>query len=124
MSSSHCKQSAMLVMHWNEVEKKRTLIASEQDRSDIVEQRVQWHATQPTIDPNRVVFIDETYAKTNMRRRYGCSIIGTRLIEKPPCGRLQTTTFLGALRAAGFVAPLTVEGRSTETSFEPGSSST
>jgi transposase len=90
--------------------KKKTLIASEQDRPDVVQQRVQWRAAQPLIDPNRVVFIDETWAKTNMTRRYGRSILGTRLIEKTPCGRWQTTTFLGALRATGFVAPLTVEG--------------
>jgi len=31
-------------------------------------------------------------------------------VEKTPCGRWQTTTFLGALRAEGFIAPLTVEG--------------
>lgn len=31
-------------------------------------------------------------------------------MEKSPCGRWQTTTFLGALRAEGFIAPLTVEG--------------
>lgn len=90
--------------------KKKTLIASEQDRPDVVEKRVQWHASQSAIDPNRVVFIDETWAKTNMTRRFGRSLRGTRLIEKTPCGRWQTTTFLGALRATGFVAPLTVEG--------------
>ncbi len=45
-----------------------------------------------------------------MTRTYGRSSSGSRLIEKTPCGRWQTTTFLGALRAEGFVAPLTVEG--------------
>ena len=45
-----------------------------------------------------------------MTRRYGRSEVGTRLPEKTPCGRWQTTTFLGAMRAHGFVAPLTVEG--------------
>ena len=46
----------------------------------------------------------------DMTRRYGRSPLGTRLVEKTPCGRWQTTTFLGALRAEGFIAPLTVEG--------------
>ena len=45
-----------------------------------------------------------------MTRTYGRSPIGTRLIEKVPSGRWQTTTFLGALRIDGFVAPLTVDG--------------
>jgi transposase len=90
--------------------KKKTLIASEQDRPDVAQRREQWHAAQSQIDPGKVVFIDETWAKTNMTRRYGRSPLGTRLVEKAPCGRWQTTTFLGALRATGFVAPLTVDG--------------
>ena len=45
-----------------------------------------------------------------MTRRYGRSAEGSRLVEKTPCGRWTTTTFLGALRATGFVAPLTVDG--------------
>lgn len=92
------------------IAKKKTLIAAEQDRPDIVEKRTQWRVTQQQIDPNQVVFIDETWAKTSMTRRYGRSPQGTRLIEKTPCGRWETTTFLGALRAEGFVAPLTVDG--------------
>lgn len=71
---------------------------------------MQWRASQADIDPSRVVFIDETWAKTNFTRRYGRSPRGTRLVEKTPCGRWQTTTFLGALRAEGFIAPLTVDG--------------
>jgi transposase len=90
--------------------KKKTLVASEQDRPDVAAQRTQWRATQEDLDPAHVVFIDETWAKTNMTRTYGRSPVGTRLIEKTPCNRWETTTFLGALRVEGFVAPLTVEG--------------
>ena len=76
----------------------------------MVEQRAVWRDSQEQIDPAKVVFIDETWAKTNMTRTYGRSDLGTRLVEKTPYGRWQTTTFLGALRAEGFIAPLTVEG--------------
>jgi transposase len=92
------------------IAKKKTLIASEQDRPDVAEQRTLWRAAQPQIDPAKVVFIDETWAKTNLTRRYGRSPRGARVSEKTPCGRWETTTFLGALRAEGFIAPLTVEG--------------
>ena len=92
------------------IAKKKTLIASEQDREDVVESRALWRLSQALIDPAKVVFIDETWAKTNMTRRYGRSELGTRVVEKTPCGRWQTTTFLGALRAEGFIAPLTIEG--------------
>ena len=76
----------------------------------MAEKRTQWKDSQQQIDPAKVVFIDETWAKTNMTRRFGRSLLGTRLIEKTPCGRWETTTFLGAMRAEGFIAPLTIEG--------------
>ena len=95
--------------------KKKTLIAAEQDRPDVAHQRGEWQSAQPQIDPGRVVFIDETWAKTNMTRRYGRSPLGTRLVEKAPCSRWQTTTFLGALRATGFVA--TVKSGAVTTRF-------
>ncbi len=76
----------------------------------MAEARVQWRVAQSQIDPAKVVFIDETWAKTNMTRRYARALLGSRVVEKTPCGRWQTTTFLGALRAEGFIAPLTVEG--------------
>jgi len=86
------------------------LIAAEQKRKDVAEKRAQWRIDQVQIDPNRAVFIDETWAKTNMTRTYGRSTQGTRVIEHVPAGRWETTTFLGALRADGFTAPLTVDG--------------
>jgi transposase len=92
------------------IAKKKTLVAAEQDRPDVAQRRTQWRATQEQIDPNRIVFLDETWAKTNMTRRFGRSERGTRLVEKTPCGRWKTTTFLGALRTTGFVAPLTIDG--------------
>jgi transposase len=90
--------------------KKKTLIAQEQDRPDVAKKRIEWRDTQGLIDPASVVFIDETWAKTNMTRRYGRSEMGSRVIEKVPFGRWETTTFLGALRATGFIAPLTIDG--------------
>ena len=106
----------MRVGHWSSREKK-TLIAQEQDRPDVAVQRTAWRASQEQIDPTQVVFIDETSAKTNMTRCYGRSPLGTRLVEKTPFGRWQTTTFLGALRAEGFIAPLTIDGPITGALF-------
>ncbi|QDS98866.1 hypothetical protein HG15A2_21520 [Adhaeretor mobilis] len=67
-------------------------------------------AEQLTIVPDKVVFLDETWAKTNMTCTYGRSLRGTRLVQYVPNGRWQTNTFLGAMRSIGFVAPLCVEG--------------
>ena len=86
------------------------MIAAERDRPDVARQRSDWQAHQAEIDPQRLIFLDETWAKTNMTRRYGRSPKGQPLREKTPCGRWKTTTFLGALCTTGFVAPVCVEG--------------
>ena len=77
---------------------KKSLYASEQDRADIARRRAQWKKYQGRFDPKRLVFIDETWAKTNMTRRHGRSPHGTRLIAKLPHGRWRTLTLLAALR--------------------------
>ena len=46
--------------------KKKTLVASERDRPDVARRRKQWVKYQGRIDPERLVFIDETWTKTNM----------------------------------------------------------
>ena len=65
---------------------------------------------QAGLDPDRLVFIDETWAKTNMTRPRGRSYQGHRLIAKTPHGHWMTTTFLAALRSHGLTAPLVVDG--------------
>src|ERR1700688_4724006 len=48
--------------------KKKSLRAAEQDRPDVAEARTQWRQKQPSLTPSRLVFIDETWVKTNMTR--------------------------------------------------------
>jgi transposase len=64
----------------------------------------------PTLDPARLVFIDETWAKTNMARTRGYAPRGDRLVDAAPHGHWHTTTFLGALTVRGFIAPMVVDG--------------
>jgi transposase len=56
------------------------------------------------------VFLDETWAKTNMTRLQGRAPRGIRLIDHVPHGHWKTTTFLAALRLEGLTAPLVVDG--------------
>ena len=65
---------------------------------------------QLNFDPAHLVFIDETWAKTNMTRQRGRSLIGTRLVSRVPQGHWKTTTFIAALRCSGLTAPLVVDG--------------
>jgi len=87
------------------------LRASEQDRPDVAAARAAWRAgVMPGLDPDRLVFLDEMGAKTNLTRTHGYAPAGARLVDAVPYGRWHTTTFVGALRARGFCAPMVVEG--------------
>jgi transposase len=87
--------------------------AAEHDRPDVAERRARWRAEQPAWDPARLVFVDETWAATNMSRRYGRAPVGERLVCAVPQGHWKTTTFVAALRAGGLTAPLVVDGAMT-----------
>jgi transposase len=56
------------------------------------------------------VFVDETGASTKMTRLYGRCPRGERLVAPVPWGHWKTTTFLGALRQDGLVAPCAFDG--------------
>ena len=72
--------------------------------------RRQWRARQASIDPRRLVFIDETWTKTNMAPLRGWGPRGERLIGKAPHGRWRTLTFLAALRHNRIDAPCLFDG--------------
>jgi Transposase and inactivated derivatives len=56
------------------------------------------------------VFIDETWAKTNMTRLRGWAPRGRKLLAKVPQGRWRTLTFLAALRCDRIDAPCVIDG--------------
>jgi transposase len=63
------------------------------------------------------VFIDETWAKTNMTRSHGRCRKGERLVGKVPHGRWHTLTFLAALRSDCITAPCVFDGPINGRSF-------
>ena len=72
--------------------------------------RAQWKKYQGRLDPSRLVFIDETWAKTNMTRTHGRAPRGERLVGNVPHGRWRTLTFLAALRCDRIDAPCVIDG--------------
>lgn len=72
---------------------------------------------KPTLDIRRLVFLDETWTKTNMTRLYGRAPRGQRLFGRVPWGHWKTTTFLAGLRHDGIVAPLVLDGPVNGASF-------
>jgi hypothetical protein len=72
--------------------------------------RLRWRSHQRRVDPSRLVFIDETWTKTNMTRLYGWAQRGRRLVAKVPHGHWKTATFLAALRNDRIEAPCLFDG--------------
>jgi transposase len=70
------------------------------------------------MDPAKLVFIDETWAKTNMTRLRGRSLRGQRLVAKVPHGHWNTTTLIAALDQRGMRCSTTVDGPVNRDVFE------
>ena len=83
---------------------------SEQHRPDVAERREIWQLMQAGFDPESLIFLDETWVKTNMTRPRGRAPKGERLVCHVPHGHWKTTTFLAALRTSGLTAPLVIDG--------------
>ena len=100
------------------ISRQKTAHAAEQDRPDVLKRRRAWFEGQLDLDPARLVFIDETWASTNMARRYGRAPRGERLRVGVPHGHWKTTTFVAGLRLEGLVAPFVPDGPMNRAAFE------
>ncbi|MBL4557215.1 MAG: IS630 family transposase [Rhodobacteraceae bacterium] len=96
---------------------KKNRARAEQDRPDIKARRQAWFRGQPSLDPERLVFIDETGASTKMARLRGRAMRGERCRAGVPHGHWKTTTFTGALRLSGMTAPMVLDGPMNAAAF-------
>ncbi len=96
---------------------KKTLRASEQGRADVKQRREEWSAQQGALDFTRLVFLDESGAKTNMTRLRGRVHEGQRLVDTAPHGHWCTTTIIGAVRLDGSTACMAVDGATDKDVF-------
>ena len=83
-----------------------------------MKKREDWFDGQRDLDPEKLVFIDETWASTNMARRRGRAPRGERLRAAIPHGHWKTTTFVAGLRLSGMVAPMVLDGPINGVSFQ------
>ena len=65
---------------------------------------------QPLRDMRQYVFLDECGVTTDLLRRYGRSLRGTRLRDHTPCSHWETHTVVAALRLDGLGAPAVFDG--------------
>lgn len=83
-----------------------------------MKRRQAWLDARPDLDPKRLVFLDETWASTNMARTHGRCCRGERLRASVPHGHWKTTTFVAGLRTSGMVAPFVLDGPINADAFE------
>jgi transposase len=81
-------------------------------------QRQAWITWLATVDLRRLVFLDETGAKTNLTRRYARSRQGQRAVAYAPQGHWCTTTLVAAINDEQIIAPLVLDGPMDGASFE------
>lgn len=72
--------------------------------------REAWFEGQLDLDPDKLVFIDETAANTKMARFHGRAPRGERCRAAVPHGHWKTTTFTAGLRTSGIAAPMVIDG--------------
>ena len=72
--------------------------------------RRRWRRAQGGLDPARLVFLDESAAKTNMTRLRGRAPRGERVLSSAPHGHWYTTTMIASIRLDGSTACMAIEG--------------
>jgi transposase len=91
--------------------------ADEQRRADVAAERRQWREGLAVRDAGGYVFLDECGVTTDLLRRYGRSLRGTRLHDHTPCSHWQTHTVIAALRPNALTAPGVFDGPIDSPSF-------
>ena len=79
--------------------------------------RLAWFEGQLALDPDRLVFLDETATTTKMVRRYGRAPRGERCRMAVPFGHGKTITVTAGLRASGLTATALFDGPMTGARF-------
>ena len=78
--------------------------------------RAAWRQAQPEL-VGRLIFLDETGARTDMTRRHAWAAVGTRARGRAPGGHWKTTTFLAGLTRQGLIAPFVLDGAMNQAIF-------
>lgn len=68
-----------------------------------------WHESLAGVPPDKLVFVDESGARTNMTRLYGWGGVGERVVDRVPHGHWKTCTMLAAVRLSGPLAAVTID---------------
>lgn len=96
--------------------KKKSLHAAEQDRPEVQRKRRAFRREVKPIEPERLVFVDETGVTTAMTPAHGRAPRGQRVVASAPAS-WESTTVIAALGLEGVRAPLALPGSSNGPTF-------
>lgn len=96
---------------------KKTRHADERDRPDVQRKRRSFRRRVKRVDPERLVFVDETGVTTAMTPAYGWAPRGERAVGSAP-GAWESVTVIAALGLDGVRAPLASSGSTDSAAFE------
>lgn len=97
---------------------KKTLHASERDTPRVRALRGHFKKRVASVDPGKLVFVDESGINTAMTRTRGRAPPGQRVHGAVPQGHWKTLTMIGALRLEGFAAAVTVDAATDTDVFD------
>jgi transposase len=97
--------------------KKKTLHADERDRPDVQTKRRSFRRKVKEIEPERLVFVDETGVNTAMTPTYAWAPRGERAYASAP-GAWESFTLTAAVALDGVRAPLVFQGSTNAPTFE------
>ena len=98
-------------MHWHALDGpiKKTPLATERDRSDVVEKRTKFtDDIQPALDPSKLIFIDESGFRLGAHPRYGWAPIGEDAPGKAPHAWTHMN-IIGAMALDGFRSVISID---------------
>ena len=119
----HLRLSCSLTALWRTLRrlkitrKKKTRRHEEQDRPDVQQQRAAFTEEVAEVDPEHLVFVDESGANTAMTRTYGRAPAGVRVPATVP-GHWESVTMIAGLRLSGVVAPWMFVGATDNVAFQ------
>src|SRR3954452_24526576 len=97
--------------------KKKVLHAEEKDTPEGRQKRQDFLAATAGIEPERLIFVDESGAKTSMTRTHGRAPVGERVHGAVP-GHWDSVTLICALRLSGVTAPVVFQGATDTPAFQ------
>lgn len=96
---------------------KKTPTARERETEAVQARREAFALKQPTLDPTRLVFVDESGFRLGSSPRFGWAPRGVDAPGKHVQGRWQTITMIGALALDGFRGFMTIDAGTSSDVF-------